>query len=142
MLKLPLLLLALLGTSAAQEQPSLVQLQSNSRMLIVFAPDANGPNFKLQLELIQRHSFELSARNTVFVPISTASKYGEEKFSFENLPVGIAAEQAQARTKYHVRPGDFLVILVDENGKQQIRSAIPVDIHELTASLDSLPPRH
>ena len=142
MLKLPLLLLVLLGTCTSQEPPSLVQLQSNSRMLIVFAPDANSPNFRLQVDLIQRHSFELSARNTVFVPISTASKYGEEKFSFENLPVGTAAEQAQARSKYQVRPGDFLVILVDENGKQQIRSAIPVDIHELVASLDALPPWH
>jgi hypothetical protein len=140
--KLPLILLVLLGTCAAQEPASsLAQLQTNSRMLLVFAPDANSPSFKMQLELIQRHSFELSARNTVFVPVSTASKYGEEKFSFENLPLGTAREQAEARAKFHVQPGDFLVILIDENGTQQIRSAVPVDIHELTASLDSLPPR-
>jgi hypothetical protein len=30
---------------------------------------------------------------------------------------------------------------VDEKGTQQIRSALPVDIHELTASLDALLPR-
>jgi hypothetical protein len=141
MLKLPIVLLMFLGTCTAQDQPSLAQIQTNSRMLLVFAPDANSPDFRLQLELIQRHSFELSARNTVFVPVSTTSRYREEKFSFENLPVGTSIEQAQARTRFHVRPGDFLVILVDENGNQQIRSAIPVDIHELTASLDSLPPR-
>jgi hypothetical protein len=140
MLKLPLLLLVLLGTCAAQDQPSLAQLQKNSRLLLVFAPDANRPEFKRQLELIQRHSFELSIRNTVFVPVSTASKYGEEKFSFENLPVGSAKEQAEARSRFHVMPGEFLVVLVDENGTQQIRSAVPVDIHALTASLDSLPP--
>jgi hypothetical protein len=140
--KLPLILLVLLGTCAAQEPvTSLAQLQTNTRMLLVFSPDANSPNFKMQLELIQRHSFELSARNTVFVPVSTASKYGEEKFSFENLPVGSAKEQAEARARFHVQPGEFLVILLDENGNQQIRSAVPVDIHELTASLDSLPPR-
>jgi hypothetical protein len=140
--KLPFILLVLLGTCAAQEPlSSLAQLQTNTRLLLVFSPDANSPNFKMQLELIQRHSFELSSRNTVFVPVSTASKYGEEKFSFENLPVGSAKEQAEARTRFHVRPGDFLVILVDENGNQQIRSAVPVDIHELTASLDALPPR-
>jgi hypothetical protein len=141
MLKLPLLLLILAGACAAQDRPSLAQLQSNTRMLIVFAPDANGPEFKRQLELIQRHSFELSARNTVFVPVSTASRFGEEKFSFENLPVGTPDEQAEARNRFHVLPGDFLVILVDEHGAQQIRSAVPVDIHELTSSLDSLPPR-
>jgi hypothetical protein len=140
MLKLLILLLVLAGTCVAQDQSSLAQLQSNARMLLVFAPDANSPEFKMQLQLIQRHSFELSARNTVFVPVSTASRFGEENFSFENLPVGTPAEQAAARSRFHVRPGDFLVILVDENGNQQIRSAVPVDIHELTASLDSLTP--
>jgi hypothetical protein len=151
MLKLPLLLSVLLGTCAAQAQTQvqapaqaqhpLAELQSNARMLIVFAPDANSANFKRQLDLIQRHSFELSVRNTVVVPVSTASKYGDDHFSFENLPVGTAAEQAAARTRFHVQPGDFLVILVDQDGNQQIRSASPVDIHALVASLDSLP-RH
>jgi hypothetical protein len=142
MLKLSLVLLVLLGTCTAQDQHSLAQLQNNARMLIVFAPDANSPAFKRQLELIQRHSFELSIRNTVVVPVSTASKFGEEKFSFENLPVGIPAEQVEARNRFHVQPGDFLVILLAEDGSVQIRSAVPVDIHEVTASLDSLAPRH
>jgi hypothetical protein len=141
MLKLPLMFLLVLGTCAAQDRPALSQLQTNTRMLLVFAPDANNSGFRRQLDLIQRHSFELSARNTVFVPVSTASKYGEEKCSFENLPVGTTGEQAAARARFHVMPGDFLVILVDENGKQQIRSATPVDIHSLVVSLDSLPPQ-
>jgi hypothetical protein len=141
MLKLPLMLLLILGTCAAQDRSALSQLQSNSRMLLVFAPDANSPGFRRQLELIQRHSFELSARNTVFVPVSTASKYGEEKCSFENLPIGTSDEQAATRARFHVMPGDFLVILVDENGKQQIRSGAPVDIRSLVASLDALLPR-
>ncbi|HEY4382409.1 MAG TPA: DUF4174 domain-containing protein [Acidobacteriaceae bacterium] len=146
MLKLPLVLLALAATCVAQDQRTdqhaLAQLQSNARMLIVFAPDSNSPAFKRQLELIQRHSFELSIRNTVFVPISTASRYGDERFSFENLPVGTPAEQAEARNRFHVQAGDFLVVLVDQNGATQIRSANPIDIHEVTASLDALPPRH
>jgi peroxiredoxin len=138
MLKLPLILLVLLGTCAAQDQHSLSQLQ-NARVLIVFAPDADGPNFKKQLELIQRHSFELSVRNTVVVPVSTSSRFGEERFSFENLPLASDSEQADARRRFHVQPGDFLVILLDENGTQKIRSAVPVDIHEVTASIDMLP---
>jgi hypothetical protein len=140
MRKLPLLLLVLLGTCVAQDQHAFNQL--HARTLIVFAPDANGADFKKQLVLIERHSFELSIRNTVVVPISTASRFGEEKFSFENLPIATAAEQADARRRFHVQPGEFLVILLDENGTEQIRSASPVDIHELTASIDSLPTRH
>jgi hypothetical protein len=142
MLKLPLFLLVLLGTCAAQEQHSLTQLQNNARVLMVFAPDANSPSFKRQLELVERHSFELSVRNTVVVPVSTAAKFSDELFTFENLPLGTPSEQADARSRFHVQPGDFLVILLDQNGAVQIRSAAPVDIHELVASLDSLPDGH
>jgi Domain of unknown function (DUF4174) len=138
MLKLPLLLLALVGTCAAQDQHPIAQLQGSSRILLVFAPSAASANFQRQLQLIERHSFELSIRNTVVVPVSTA-KITDEHFSFENLPVGTAAEMADARTRFHVQPGDFLVILLNQDGTEQIRSASPVNIHELTASLDAPP---
>jgi hypothetical protein len=147
MLKLPLILLVLLaistaGASSAQEPRSLSQLQNNARMLLVFAPDPSSPSFKRQLELIERHSFELSIRNTVVVPVSTATKLSDELFTFENLPLGTPSEQADARNRFKVKPGDFLVILIDQVGSIQIRSAAPVDIHELVASLDSLPDGH
>jgi hypothetical protein len=146
MLKLPLLVSLLLascaaGTCTAQEQQSLAQLQNNARMLIVFSPDPNSASFQRQLQLIARHSFELSVRNTVVVPVSTSTKFADDQFSFENLPLGTAGEQAEARSRFHVRPGDFLVILLNQDGSEQIRSANPVDIHVLTASLDALP-RH
>ena len=139
MLKLPLFLLALLGTCAAQDQHSLTQLQRNARVLIVFTPNSNSASFKMQLQLIERHSFELSQRNTVVVPVSSTFMTADNQFSFENLPLGSANEQADARTRFHVRPNDFLVILLNQDGSEQIRSASPVDIHELTAKLDAIP---
>ena len=139
MLKLPLFLLVLLGACAAQEPHTLIQLQNNSRILMVFAPDAKSPSFQRQLQMIERHSFELSIRNTVVVPVSSSSKFSDELFTFENLPLCTPAEQADARSRFQVKPGDFLVILLDQVGSVQIRSAAPVDIHELVASLDSLP---
>jgi hypothetical protein len=147
MLKLPFLLSVLLGTCAtatclAQEPPSLTQLQNNARILIVFAPNPNSPSFKRQLELLERHSFELSIRNTVVVPVSTASKLSDELFTFENLPLRTPVEQADMRSRFRVKPGEFLVILLDQTGSVQIRSAFPVDIHELVASLDSLQDGH
>jgi hypothetical protein len=113
MLKLPLFLLALLGTCAAQDQHSLTQLQRNARVLIVFTPNSNSASFKMQLQLIERHSFELSQRNTVVVPVSSTFMTADNQFSFENLPLGSANEQADARTRFHVRPNDFLVILLN-----------------------------
>jgi hypothetical protein len=139
MLKLPLLLLVLLGASAAQVPHSLAQLQSNARILIVFAPTSNSASFQKQMELIERHSFELSLHNTVVVPVSTRPV--NDGFSFENLPLGTAIEQADARSRFHVGPNEFRVILVDRNGTEQVRSAAPLDIHSLMASLDSSPAR-
>ena len=140
MLKLSLLLLVLAGTCVAQDPHPLTQLQGSARVLMVFTPDANSADFKRQLDLIQRHSFELSSHNTVVVPVSTGS-LSIDHFSFENLPLGSVADQAEARTRYHVQAGDFAVILLNRDGSIQIRSATPVDIHELTATLDG-PPLH
>ena len=139
MLKLPLALLVLLGTCAAQNDHPLTELQGTSRVLIVFAPDTNSANFKRQLQLIEHHSFELTERNTVVVPVSLASTGTEEHFSGENLPLAASSDQTDARTRFHVQPGDFLVVLLNQDGIEQIRSANPMDIHELTAKLDSLP---
>jgi hypothetical protein len=139
MLKLPLLLFALLGTCAAQDQHSLSELQASARVLMVFTPDSNSANFKRQLQLIEHHAYELTERNTVVVPASLAAKGNEDFFPGENLPLASAADQADARSKFHVQPGDFLVLLLSQDGTVQIRSASPVDIHALVASLDALP---
>jgi hypothetical protein len=141
MLKLPLALLVLLGTCAAQNVHPLTELQGTSRVLIVFAPDTNSAAFKRQLQLIERHGYELTERNTVVMPVSLAGVSAEDHFIGENLPLTASSEQADARTRFHVKPGEFLVILINQDGTEQIRSTSPVDIHELTAKLDSMP-RH
>jgi hypothetical protein len=141
MLKLPLALLVLLGTCAAQDVHPLTQLQGTSRVLIVFAPDTNSAAFKRQLQLIERHGYELTQRNTVVMPVSLAGNSAEDHFIGENLPLTSTNEQADARTRFNVKPGEFLVVLLNQDGTEQIRSASPVDIHELTAKLDSMP-RH
>jgi hypothetical protein len=136
MFKLPFFLLVLAGTCVAQDPHPLTQLQSTARVLMVFTPDANSADFKRQLDLIQRHSFELSVRNTVVVPVSTAN-FAVDHFAFENMPLGGAVDQDDARSRFHVRPADFAVILLNQDGTVQIRSASPMDIHALTALLDA-----
>jgi Domain of unknown function (DUF4174) len=139
MLKLPLALLVLLGTCSAQDVHPLAQLQGTSRVLIVFAPDSNSANFKRQLQLIERHGYELTQRNTVVMPVSLAGAGSEDHFVGENLPLVTTGEQADARSRFHVQPGEFLVVLLNQDGTEQIRSANPVDIHELIAKLDAMP---
>jgi hypothetical protein len=145
MLKLPISLLvllsALVATCTAQDVHPLAQLQGSSRVLIVFAPDSNSANFKRQLQLIERHAYELTERNTVVVPASYASAGTDDHFTGENLPFGSSSEQEVARNRFHVKPGEFLVVLLSQDGTEQIRSVSPVDIHELTAKLDAMPKR-
>ncbi|GAC1427778.1 MAG: hypothetical protein NVSMB62_25720 [Acidobacteriaceae bacterium] len=139
--KLPLALLVLLGTCAAQQSPAISQLQGTSRVLMVFAPDANSVSFKRQLALIERHSFELSSRNTVVIPVSENAGGPGDLFSGEQLPLSSTTEQVYARTRFHVEPSTFLVLLLNEDGAEQLRSQRPVDIHELVAKLDTMPQR-
>jgi hypothetical protein len=136
--KLPLALMVLLGTCAAQDTHPLTQIQGNSRILMVFASDANSANFKRQLQLIEHHSFELSSRNTVVVPVSTGS-LATDIFGGEQFPLSSTTDQVYARARYHVQETEFTVLLLKEDGVEELRSHNPMDIHELTAHLDSLP---
>jgi len=135
MLKLVLLLSVCVGVCAGQDAQPIPELGGRARVLIVFAPDGGGVDFQRQLQLIERHSFELSVRNTVVVPVSRAG-LADDHFAFENLPVGNLEEQA-LRQQFRVLPGEFLVVLLSEKGAVKIRSGSPVDIHVLVASLDT-----
>jgi hypothetical protein len=138
---LSIALLALLGTCAAQEAHTLTPIDGTSRILMVFSPDANSANFKRQLLMIQHHSFELSSRNTVVVPVADYPLTLSEYFDGENLPLVDRGEQAYARTRYHVLASEFVVLLLNEDGAEEMRSLQPLDIHQLTAKLDGMPRR-
>jgi hypothetical protein len=143
MLKLPFALLVLVspclvGSCLAQPEEPLTQLQGTSRLLMVFSPDSNNINFKRQLGLIEHHVYELTERNTVVVPVAFVSNGAEDRFSGENLRLG--TDQAAARARFHVQPGEFLVVVLNADGTERMRSGSPIDIHELTARLD-IPPR-
>jgi len=141
--KLPLVLSALLGSALSQAQPSspaapapLPQLQ-NTRVLIVFGPAVDSPAFRAQLQLLERHSFELSRYNTVVVPVSSGPNLSSAHFAFEHATLTGADQEAAARTRYHIAPGEFAVVLVNPDGSEQSRSTTPIDIHSVVSSLDS-----
>ncbi len=140
-LKLPLVLLTLLGSFLSQSVSAqtaarpLPQLQ-NARALIVFAPAADSPAFRTQLQLLERHSFELSMHNTVVVPVTAAGR--PDALAFEHVILASADDEAAARARFHVAPGEFAVIVVNPDGSEQIHSSKPIDIHTLVSSLDSV----
>jgi hypothetical protein len=146
MLKFSCLSLVLLTTcsirsSVAQSEHPLIQLQGTSRVLMVFSPDSNNAGFQRQLELIEHHNFELTERNTVVIPIAFVNQGGDYHYIGENLPMGSPAEETYARNRFHVRPDQFLIVLLNADGTEQLRSDTPLPIRELTAHLDVLPRR-
>jgi hypothetical protein len=138
---LSIALLAFLGTCSAQEAHTLTPIDGTSRILMVFSPDSNSANFKRQLAMIQHHSFELSSRNTVVVPVADNPLTLSEYFDGENLPLVDRGEQAYARSRYRVAVSEFVVLLLNEDGAEEMRSLQPVDIGQLTAKLDGMPRR-
>lgn len=133
-----LVLFTLPGIAAAQTQSVSAQLpqpqMQNTRQLIVFAPAADIPAFREQLALLERHSFELSRYNTVVVPVTAGAV---DHFAFEHITLAVSDEQAVARSRYHIAPGEFAVVLINPDGSEQIRSSKPLDIHAVVASVDS-----
>ncbi len=112
------------------------QLQ-NARALIVFAPAADSPAFRTQLQLLERHSFELSMYNTVIVPVMAADPVtSPDYFAFEHVNLATADDEAAARARFHIQPGDFAVILLNPDGSEQFRTTTPLYIHTLVALLD------
>jgi hypothetical protein len=139
--KLSLVLFALLGTSLSRSvaqsstaQHPLPQLP-NTRVLIVFAPAADSVAFRTQLQLLERHSFELSMHNTVVVPMASDPS---AHFAFEHLTIPGAEDQASTRARFHVAAGDFAIILLNPDGSEQARSATPIDIHALVSRIDAV----
>jgi hypothetical protein len=139
MLKLSITLLVLLGTCSAQNDHPLIELQGTTRVLIVFAPDASSANYKKQLALIEHHNYELTERNTIVIPVANGTRATDDHFVGENLPLATAADQATARSRFHVQPGDFLVVLLNPDGTEQIRSMTPVPFKDLVSSLGPAP---
>ena len=143
-LKLPLVLFALLGPAISQAQssrsnntqPALPQLH-NTRALLVFGPAADSTAFRTQLQLLERHSFELSRFNTVVVPVSAGGDVTATHFAFEHVSLTSAQQEAAVRARYHIAPDEFAVVLVNVDGSEQGRSSKPVDIHAVLSSMDS-----
>ena len=103
--------------------------------MLVFAPDTATAALKQQITFLDHHSLELSKHNTVLVPIVTQHNGPDNVFTGENLNPGTYRDQLSARRKFGIKYNDFAVILLDEDGAEEFRSAKPLTIAEIQAHL-------
>jgi len=125
-----LAIMALLHSTAVQAEPmaplppSAVQLADllyKSRVVVVFAPAPEDPNFVRQMELLAIDNGDLAARDVVLVVDADPSA------------------KSALRTK--LRPSGFSLVILDKDGKTALRKPLPWSLREITRAIDRFPSR-
>lgn len=123
---------------APYEANPIQQLRGNARVLLIFAPAADSPIMQQQMLMIERHQLELAHRNTVLVPILNPDDSRTFSFNGEHLDPGTAADLAAARKKFEIKPAEFAVILLDDQGIERTRWSQPVSATDLDDQIDAI----
>jgi hypothetical protein len=144
MMRLLLPLLAMLPLLAlAQNAPSLASLKDKNRVLLVFAPSDQNPEFKRQFELLGREAAEMQQRDLIVIPVvvSAGIDTGANTLRVQHPPVASETDQIDLRHRFHVAPGQFAVILVGKDGGEKLRQGTPIRAETLKATIDAMPMR-
>ena len=122
-----------------QTQPSprmttLAVMRDRARPLLIFAPNAEDSQLKLQLSLLQEHASDIKERDLVPVALTYSGESATETHFAK-------AEADAARRRLHVSPGKFAVILLGKDGGEKLRSSQPLDMQKLITTIDAMPMR-
>ena len=141
----PLLLLcAILSPGQQSISHTLVTLsglRDTKRVLLVFAPSSDDPNFAMQRSLFKNQASEASDRDLIFIPFLGRQKAADIELRDENTSLTPDAEQIRLRSRYKIKPNDFAVILLGKDGGEKLRSGTPVTMEKLATLIDSMPMR-
>jgi hypothetical protein len=134
-----LLITALVSMTAAAQQTTLEALHDRSRPLLIFTSDGD-PRLSQQLSELESHSPELRDREMQVVVVGTGT--GETSHPTQvPLATFAATEQEHARHRFHVKAGEFVVVLVGKDGGEKLRSSSPISWQRLSSTIDSMPMR-
>jgi hypothetical protein len=119
---------------------TLAAMRNCYRPLLVFSPSATDTRLRKQTEILDADADDMMDRFVLFTPIMPSS-------NGYNLPLDtpfvlLGAQQMQAiRSRFHVPPETFLVLLLGEDGAEALRSTRPVDSIHLNSLIDTMPSR-
>ena len=118
-------------------QVTLAGLRDRARVLLFFAASSADTSLAAQLRILNAHTAELRDRDLVPLALPYRVAAG---------PASTAAQLSHAeaevvRRRFHVAPGDFLVVLLGKDGNAKLRSRTPVPIAQLNQTIDSMPMR-
>ena len=124
-----------LGASAQGSGLTTLASQRNqTRPLLIFAERADDPEMEIQLRILKEHAEEASDRQLVAIALPYRAP-GPSALQ-------LSADDAEAaRRRFHVAAGDFLVVLLGKDGGAKLRSAKPIPMSKLEATIDAMPMR-
>jgi len=110
------------------------------RPLLVFSPSANDPRLRKQGSILDDAADDMMDRFVLLTPVIPDSRGYQTPL--DTPYVVLAAQQMKAiRERFHVPEDQFLVLLLDEDGGEKLRSSGPVGATRLNALIDTMPTR-
>jgi len=144
MRSLALLLLALVPALAIdQDAPSLASLKDKNRVLLIFAPSEQTPDFQRQFDLLSKHAYDMRDRDLILLPVVTiaSAPTNANTLRVSHPPVASETQQLSLRHRFHVAPDVFTVILIGKDGGEKLRQHTPITAEKLNATIDAMPMR-
>jgi hypothetical protein len=124
-----------------QVQPKTLAAMHNCyRPLLVFSPAGNDPRLRQQGRILDTGADDMMDRFVMFTPILADTK----KFSapLDTPYVVLSAHEMESiRTRFHIPASSFVVLLLGEDGGEQLRSESPVGLTRLNSLIDASPSR-
>ncbi|MDX1530632.1 MAG: DUF4174 domain-containing protein [Rhodothermales bacterium] len=105
------------------------------RLLYLFAPDAEHPDFLAQRQMIDHRDRGFLERDLLLVQVLDE---GESLLGVEELDPG-AADALRAR--HDIDPDRFVLVLVGKDGSEKARSSEPVPMADIFEQIDQMPMR-
>jgi len=116
------------GAAGSGPTRSLEPWRWKSRLLLLFAPDADDPALRDQRAHLAAASAAITERDLVVIQV-----------------IGAQADQnvdpARLRTAYGIAPERFAVILIGKDGGEKLRQYRPIPIDALFGVIDRMPMR-
>ena len=113
---------------------TLAGLRDLARPLLIFAPNAADGRLEEQLKILMPHAKEAAEMGLVAVAVPEAGSF----------PVGHRLSEAdgvEARKRFHVAAGEFVVVLVGKDGGEKLRSGKPFAFEMLRDTINAMPMR-
>ena len=125
--KLPLALLVTLAAIplSVQAEVKLAKYRDKNRVLLVFAPSSRDPRWQRQNAMLAGSKAQFTDRDLL---------------RFDDFEAGRQADSA-LRSRYHVEPGQFRVLLIGKDGHVAVTGRVPLALHFLTGAIDRMPMR-